>query len=151
MSKKIKFSKNYNCEKQQLIEAIERKDVTAINSVCNKLDINRSDLLETIGDEWLIYLSSKEAVDWFWLLFMEPEEYCQMINGLIGQAINLLLDAGYKPNEDFQTIDCNGECCISFLSQKAQNTLINLVPSEHQQQIYNLFQQSNTKCSSLRK
>ena len=140
----------YN-EKRQLIRAIERRDVAAIDLICKKLRINRSDLLKTLGDEWIIHLSSKEALDWFWLLLMEPEEYRQMINGLIGQAVKVLLDAGCKPNEDFKTVDCNGEHCITFLSQEAQNILINLVPSEHQQQIYNLFQQPNTKCSSLRK
>lgn len=149
MSNKLNFSKNYDVEKQRLIEAVEQKDVSVIDSLCNKLSIDRSDLLDTIGDEWLIYVSSKEAIEWFWLLLMKLEDYHQMINGIKRQTITLLLDAGCKHNIDFKTTDCNGEYCVTFLSQKAQDTLIELVPSEHQQQIHKLFQQPTTEYSAV--
>lgn len=146
MSKQLKISKNYDYE--QLIKAVEKKDTTTIDLICNELGIDRSALLKTVGDEWLIYVSSKEALDWFWLLILEPKEYNQIKNEITRQAMILLLSTGLKPNEDFQIIDCNGGHCISFLSQKAQDSLISLVPIEHQKQIYNLFQQSNNKYSS---
>lgn len=65
MSKQLKISKNYDYE--QLIKAVEKKDTTTIDLICNELGIDRSALLKTVGDEWLIYVSSKEALDWFWL------------------------------------------------------------------------------------
>lgn len=89
MNNDLKFLQRYN-DTQQLIQAIEQRNVAGVDLVCKKLRIERSDLIKTLGDEWIIQLSSKEALDWFWLLLMEPEEYRQMISGLIGQAIKVL-------------------------------------------------------------
>lgn len=150
MNERIKCLKNKNYE-QQLIKAVNQRNITAIDSLCNNLGIKRSDLLKTLGDEWLIYVNSKEALDWFWLLLMKPEEYQEMLSEIIQQAITLLIAAGYKPDRDFKTINCNGQTCISYLSQKAIDSLISLVPIEDQHQIHKLFQQSTNKQSLLRK